>query len=65
MIAAGEEALIDRLQVVFQAIGQAVHIVGKDPYLANLFKIAGNFLIMGAIEALGEAFALVQKSGGS
>lgn len=64
VIVAGEEALIERLQVVFQAIGQAVHIVGKDPYLANLFKIAGNFLIMGAIEALGEAFALVQKSGG-
>ena len=31
--------------------------------MANLFKIAGNFMIMSAVETLGEAFALLRKGG--
>jgi 3-hydroxyisobutyrate dehydrogenase-like beta-hydroxyacid dehydrogenase len=31
--------------------------------MANVVKLAGNFLIMSMIEALGEAFALTTKSG--
>ena len=31
--------------------------------MANLFKIAGNFMIMSAVETMGEAFALLRKGG--
>jgi 3-hydroxyisobutyrate dehydrogenase-like beta-hydroxyacid dehydrogenase len=37
--------------------------VGSEAYYANIVKIARNFLIGAIIESLGEAFALVQKSG--
>ena len=34
-----------------------------EPEKANLFKIAGNFMIMSAVETMGEAFALLKKGG--
>jgi 3-hydroxyisobutyrate dehydrogenase-like beta-hydroxyacid dehydrogenase len=37
--------------------------MGTDPAAANLVKLSGNFLIASAIEALGEAIALVGKAG--
>ena len=37
--------------------------MGSEPSAANLVKLSGNFLIASAIEALGEAIALVGKSG--
>src|SRR6266705_1821018 len=44
-----------------EAMGQGVIPAGDDPPRANVIKIAGNFLLAAAIEALGEAFALVRK----
>jgi 3-hydroxyisobutyrate dehydrogenase-like beta-hydroxyacid dehydrogenase len=44
-------------------VGQEVLVVGDDPVGANVVKIAGNFLLAAAIEAIGEAFALVRKHG--
>ena len=38
-------------------------MVGEDPPLANVVKLAGNFLLASAIEAMGEALALVRKYG--
>ena len=38
-------------------------MVGAEPRLANVVKLAGNFLIAAMLESLGEAFALVRKSG--
>ena len=38
-------------------------ISGAEPEKANLFKIAGNFMIMSAVETLGESFALLRKGG--
>ena len=38
-------------------------MVGADPWVANAVKLCGNFLIAAALESLGEAFALVRKSG--
>ena len=37
--------------------------IGEEPEKANLFKIAGNFMIMSAVETMGEAFALLKKGG--
>jgi 3-hydroxyisobutyrate dehydrogenase-like beta-hydroxyacid dehydrogenase len=40
-----------------------VEVVGEDPPVANVVKLAGNFLLASAIEAMGEALALVRKYG--
>jgi 3-hydroxyisobutyrate dehydrogenase-like beta-hydroxyacid dehydrogenase len=48
---------------LFDAMGQGIEVVGDDPVRAAVIKIAGNFLLVAAIEAMGEAFALVRKYG--
>ncbi len=52
-----------RVQAVLEAMGQGVYDFGDDPGAANVVKLAGNFLLGAAIEAMGEAFTLAQKSG--
>lgn len=61
--AAGPVDQIARCQPLFDAMGQKTFIVGDDPPAANLVKVTGNFLITVVIESLGEAFALIRKSG--
>ena len=63
IIAAGPADAIERCRPAFDAIGQGVEVVGDDPPVANVLKLAGNFLLASAIEAMGEAFTLVQKYG--
>jgi 3-hydroxyisobutyrate dehydrogenase-like beta-hydroxyacid dehydrogenase len=48
---------------VLDAISQGIFDIGTAPDAAPVGKIAGNFLIASAIEAMGEAFALLEKSG--
>jgi 3-hydroxyisobutyrate dehydrogenase-like beta-hydroxyacid dehydrogenase len=48
---------------VFDALGQGVFDFGDVPEAANVAKISGNFLIAAAMEAMGEAFAMAEKSG--
>jgi len=52
-----------RVQPLLDAMGQGVYDFGEDPGAASIVKLAGNFLLGAAIEALGEAFTLAQKSG--
>jgi 3-hydroxyisobutyrate dehydrogenase-like beta-hydroxyacid dehydrogenase len=63
IVAAGPAQAIERCRPLFDAIGQGVDIVGDDPPQANVVKLAGNFILASAIEAMGEAFALVRKHG--
>jgi len=63
VLAAGEKAHIERCEPVFRAVGQGVLEVGEDVAAANIVKVAGNFLLASAIEAMGEAFAMVRKHG--
>jgi 3-hydroxyisobutyrate dehydrogenase-like beta-hydroxyacid dehydrogenase len=63
IVAAGRGEAIDRCRPLFEAMGQGVEVVGDDPVHASVVKIAGNFLLAAAIEAMGEAFALVRKHG--
>ena len=63
IITAGPADVIELCRPVFAAIGQGVEIVGDDPPVANVLKLAGNFLLASAIEAMGESFTLVQKYG--
>lgn len=63
VVAAGPAKMIERCQPVFDAVGQRTFVVGDEPYHANVVKLSGNFLILSVIESLGEAFALLRKSG--
>jgi 3-hydroxyisobutyrate dehydrogenase-like beta-hydroxyacid dehydrogenase len=60
---AGPADQIKRCQSLFDAMGQKTFVVGDEAPAANLVKITGNFLITTVIESLGEAFALIRKSG--
>jgi 3-hydroxyisobutyrate dehydrogenase-like beta-hydroxyacid dehydrogenase len=63
IVAAGPSEAIERCRPLFDAMGQGTEVVGDDPLRAAVVKIAGNFLLAAAIEAIGEAFALARKHG--
>jgi 3-hydroxyisobutyrate dehydrogenase-like beta-hydroxyacid dehydrogenase len=63
IVTAGPAKDIERCRPLFEAMGQGVEVVGDDPPKANVVKLAGNFILVAAIEAMGEAFALVRKHG--
>jgi 3-hydroxyisobutyrate dehydrogenase-like beta-hydroxyacid dehydrogenase len=61
IMAAGDAGAIDRVQPLFDAMGQKTYRVGKEPRHANIAKIAGNLMVASAIEAIAEAAALLRK----
>jgi len=63
IIAAGPPDSVNRCRPLMDAIGRAVTIVGEEAWHANLAKIAMNFMLAAILETMGEAFALVRKSG--
>ncbi|MBX5452380.1 MAG: NAD(P)-dependent oxidoreductase [Acidobacteriia bacterium] len=63
VVAAGAPADLETAAPIFAAIGQRVFTVSNTPAAANLVKLCGNFMILSAIEAMAEAFALAQKGG--
>ncbi|HTD70086.1 MAG TPA: NAD(P)-dependent oxidoreductase [Gemmatimonadales bacterium] len=63
IVAAGAPEALERCRPVLEAMGQGVTVTGDDPPRANVIKLAGNFLLAAAIEAMGEAFALARKYG--
>ena len=63
IVAAGADAALDRCRPLFAVLGKQTFTVGAEPQLANIVKIARNFLLATVVESLGEAFALVRKSG--
>jgi 3-hydroxyisobutyrate dehydrogenase-like beta-hydroxyacid dehydrogenase len=60
---AGDEAAKARVRPVLETVGQEIHDLGADAAAANVVKLAGNFLILSAIEAMAEALTLAQKNG--
>ena len=63
IVAAGDPAAVEACQPLFDALGQKTFPIGTEPAAANIVKLSGNFLLAAAIEALGEAIALVGKAG--
>jgi len=63
IVAAGADAALARCKPLFAVLAKQSFVVGADPWLANVVKIARNFLLATVVESLGEAFALVRKSG--
>jgi 3-hydroxyisobutyrate dehydrogenase-like beta-hydroxyacid dehydrogenase len=63
IVAAGASADFQLASPLFGAISQRVFYLGSSPPAASLVKLCGNFMILSAIEALGEAMALAEKGG--
>jgi 3-hydroxyisobutyrate dehydrogenase-like beta-hydroxyacid dehydrogenase len=63
IVPAGDPAAVKACKPLFTALGQKTIPIGAEPQAANLVKLSGNFLMAAAIEALGEAIALVGKAG--
>lgn len=63
IIAAGPAEAIDRVQPVFDAIGQKTWRIGSLPQHANVTKLAVNLTLGAAVEMLGEANALLAGHG--
>jgi 3-hydroxyisobutyrate dehydrogenase-like beta-hydroxyacid dehydrogenase len=63
IVTAGDPTTVEACRPLFGAMGQKTISIGTEPAAANLVKLSGNFLLASAIEALGEAIALVGKAG--
>jgi 3-hydroxyisobutyrate dehydrogenase-like beta-hydroxyacid dehydrogenase len=61
---AGDEKAKERAKPLLGAIGMKIFDFGVIPENANVAKLAANFLIASAIEAMAEAFAFVSKNHG-
>jgi len=63
ILCAGDDAACAKVLPLLRTMGQKVFPLGSDPAAASIVKLGGNFMIMGVIEAMGEALALVEKYG--
>lgn len=63
VVAAGPQTALTLCAPLFEALGRHTFHAGDDPVGAAAVKVANNFLLGCAIEALSEAFSLVEKSG--
>jgi len=63
VVPAGPGALIARARPLFDAIGRQTTVAGGEPWHSNALKVCGNFMIAAMMEAFGEAFATMRKSG--
>ncbi len=63
IVVAGDSASVARVQPLFNAMAQKTWVVGREPYRANVVKLAGNFMIASAIATMGEAVALAEANG--
>jgi 3-hydroxyisobutyrate dehydrogenase-like beta-hydroxyacid dehydrogenase len=61
MVLGGAKDAIDRCRPLFDAIARRAFEAGADPVAAAAIKIANNFVLGCAIEAMGEGFSLVRK----
>ena len=63
VVAAGPPDVVERCRPALEAVGRKLFVLGADPVAANTLKLAGNFLIASMLESVGEAYALLRKSG--
>jgi 3-hydroxyisobutyrate dehydrogenase-like beta-hydroxyacid dehydrogenase len=63
IVPAGQSDTVASLQPIFDILGKQTFVAGSDPQSASAVKIANNFVLGCAIEAMGEAMSLVRKLG--
>ncbi len=59
----GEAAAKEAVRPLLERVGRKVIDLGEEARAANVSKVAFNFLIASAIEAMSEAFAVIEASG--
>lgn len=59
----GDPVAINQVESILQFLGQKIENFGPEVGAANVVKLAGNFLIVSAIKALGEALELGELNG--
>jgi len=59
----GNDTAKVRVRPLLEKVGQGIFDFGDEAGAANVVKLAGNFLIISAIEAMAEAFTLAEKNG--
>ena len=63
VVTSGDAAARARVRPIQEAMSRRVFDFGDDAGAANAIKLAGNFLLGAAVEAMAEAFTLAQKHG--
>jgi 3-hydroxyisobutyrate dehydrogenase-like beta-hydroxyacid dehydrogenase len=63
IVVAGEPSAIARLEPLLAVIGQRTWPLGVQPERANVVKLAGNFMLGAAVEAMAEATAMAWRNG--
>jgi 3-hydroxyisobutyrate dehydrogenase-like beta-hydroxyacid dehydrogenase len=63
IVIAGPSASRERCRLLLPAMGRRTFDAGEDPVAAASIKLANNFVLGCAIEAMGEAFSLIRKYG--
>ncbi len=61
VLAAGDETTVEKIKPVLEAFGSKIWPIGKHPHQANAVKLACNFMLAAAIEAMAEASVLVER----
>ena len=63
IVTAGPPEILEQVEVILRSLGRTWRM-GDEPQLACLTKIAGNFMIGSAVQAMAESAALVSAGGG-
>jgi 3-hydroxyisobutyrate dehydrogenase-like beta-hydroxyacid dehydrogenase len=63
VVVAGEPQAISRIEPLLAVIGQRTWPLGVQPERANVVKLAGNFMLGAAVEAMAEATAMAWHNG--
>ena len=63
VLIAGAPGAVEQCRTILGVVGRRFFEVGAEPAAASIVKLANNFVLGCAIEAIGEAFALVRKHG--
>lgn len=63
ILAAGKPGDVQKVQPLLEAMGTKVWPLGEAPERANIVKIAGNFMLVTAVESMAEASTLTRAYG--
>ena len=63
IVVAGDPSAVARVQPLLDVIGQRTYSMGSEPERANVVKLAGNFMLGAAVEAMSEASAMASRYG--
>jgi len=63
IVVAGEPSAVARIEPLLAVLGQRTWPLGVQPERANVVKLAGNFMLGAAVEAMAEATAMAWRNG--